>query len=198
MGSCQKGRKHMNVLVLDNYDSFTYNLVHMLRALGVSNLDVFRNDKIEIDDVQRYSHILLSPGPGLPEEAGIMPELVKRYSDTKKILGVCLGHQCIGEVFGAKLENLGAPVHGKGIPTKLTDLSDPLFRNLPQNSITGRYHSWVVSRESFPECLRITAEDDQGFIMALRHKTLDVSGVQFHPESILTEYGELIIKNWLD
>ena len=187
----------MKLLVLDNYDSFTYNLVHLLRALGVSDLDVFRNDKIGVEDAQRYSHIVLSPGPGIPKEAGIMPDLVRAYANSKKILGVCLGHQCIGEVFGASLENLEAPVHGKGVPTEVIDYSDPLFKNIPQNSITGRYHSWVVSTNHFPDCLKVTAQDRDGFIMALRHKSLDVCGVQFHPESILTEYGEQMIRNWL-
>lgn len=188
----------MKLLVLDNYDSFTYNLVHLLRSLGVKDLDVFRNDKISLEEVNQYSHIVLSPGPGIPSEAGIMPDLVRKYAGSKKILGVCLGHQCIGEVFGAKLENLGSPVHGKGWPTIILDPEEILFKGLGQNFISGRYHSWVVSKKNLPDCLKITAEDSQGSIMALRHNTYDVCGVQFHPESILTPEGHLIIKNWLD
>ena len=188
----------MKLLVLDNYDSFTYNLVHLLRSLGVTNLDVFRNDKISVQEVGSYSHIVLSPGPGIPVEAGIMPDVVKEYGSSKKIMGVCLGHQCVGEVYGAKLENLGAPVHGKGVATKILDESEILFKGLQQNFITGRYHSWVVSRSSFPDCLKITAEDEQGAIMALRHRQHDVCGVQFHPESILTNDGAVIMRNWLE
>ena len=187
----------MKLLVLDNYDSFTFNLVHMLRALGVSDLEVHRNDRITVSDVNNYSHIVLSPGPGIPQEAGIMPELVKTYAESKKILGVCLGHQCIGEVFGAELENLGSPVHGKGVSTKVLDQSDALFKGLPQEFITGRYHSWVVKKDKLPSDLIITAEDEAGYIMALRHKKFDVCGVQFHPESVLTEHGAELMKNWI-
>lgn len=188
----------MKLLVLDNYDSFTYNLVHMLRALGIQNLEVHRNDKISLPDVDKYSHIVLSPGPGLPSEAGIMPDVVRTYCATKKILGVCLGHQCIGEVFGATLENLGSPVHGKGVTCKVLDGEDLLFRGLPSEFVSGRYHSWVVKKEKLPSDLIVTAEDPNGYIMALRHRTYQVYGVQFHPESVLTEYGAELMKNWVN
>lgn len=191
----------MKILLLDNYDSFTYNLAHYIRELGddtslQQQLDVIRNDKITLDEVQNYDKIVLSPGPGLPEEAGIMPELIKRYAPTKSILGVCLGHQAIGEAFGGRLTNLSRVVHGVATSTNVT-VDDVLFRNIPQTLNVGRYHSWIVDAEGFPEELEITAQDASGHIMALRHRTYDVRGVQFHPESVLTEHGKTMIQNWL-
>ena len=186
------------LLVLDNYDSFTYNLVHLVKKIGCGDLEVRRNDKLTLDEVSAFDKILLSPGPGLPCEAGLMPELVRRYADSKSILGVCLGHQCIGETFGAKLVNLTEVVHGKGVLTEIIDMEEPLFKGVPRAFVAGRYHSWVVGREDFPECLKITAVDGSGQIMALAHRKLDLKGVQFHPESVLTEHGEVIMKNWLE
>lgn len=185
------------IVMIDNYDSFTYNLVHIVKKLGCE-IDVFRNDKISIEEVGRYEKIMLSPGPGIPSEAGILQEVVKAYSPTKSILGVCLGLQCIGEVFGGKLTNLDKVFHGVATPIELTNSKDPLlFKGLPDTFSVGRYHSWVVDAAGFPEVLEITAVDDSGKVMALRHKNFDVRGVQFHPESILTEHGEKIIENWL-
>lgn len=185
------------ILVLDNYDSFTYNLVHILKELNYGGVDVVRNDEINLDDVEGYTHIVLSPGPGLPSEAGKMPELVRRFAPQKKILGVCLGHQCIGEIFGTKLRNLSTVIHGKGLESIVTDPDEVLFQDIPSRFMAARYHSWVVSKEDFPEALKITAEDDSGEITALRHATYDVKGVQFHPESILTPDGIKMLSNWL-
>jgi len=186
------------ILMIDNYDSFTYNLVHMLEALEGISVVVKRNDQLTLEDVAPFDKIVLSPGPGIPSEAGRMPEIVRTYAETKSILGVCLGHQCIGEVFGGKLRNIEAPIHGKATPIKVTDPSERLFSGLPERFSVGRYHSWVVQRESFPEReLEITALDDSGSIMALRHRRLDVRGVQFHPESILTEHGKRMLENWI-
>lgn len=188
----------MKILVLDNYDSFTYNLVHLIRELKCGEITVLRNDKIALDEVDQFDQIVLSPGPGIPEEAGIMPALIARYAATKRILGVCLGHQAIGEAFGATLTNLTEVVHGKGVESRITDRADPLFIGLPETIVTGRYHSWVVSRDKFPDSLLITAEDAHGQIMALRHKSFDVYGVQFHPESVLTPDGKTILSNFFD
>jgi anthranilate synthase component 2 len=185
------------LLILDNYDSFTYNLVHLVRKLGHTNLEVHRNDKIAPKEVDRFGAIILSPGPGIPLEAGNMPEIVRTYAPRKRILGVCLGHQCIGEIFGGTLVNMPQPVHGKGTPTVVTDREDYLFRGLPERFTTGRYHSWLVGRPDFPRELAVSAEDDAGNIMALRHRKYDVRGVQFHPESVLTEHGEELMRNWL-
>jgi anthranilate synthase component 2 len=184
------------VLVLDNYDSFTYNLVHYIEALNFE-VDVFRNDEISIEAVGAYSIIILSPGPGLPKDAGILIELIKTYAPTKKILGVCLGMQAIGEVFGGKLENLSHVFHGVASQLNVLDKSDQLFKNLPQQFEVGRYHSWVVAQNSFPTDLIITAVEENKQIMALRHTTYKLYGVQFHPESILTQYGKEIIANFL-
>lgn len=186
------------ILVLDNYDSFTYNLIHYVKELTDSPVDVFRNDKISLDDVQRYDKILLSPGPGIPSEAGIMPLLVKQYALTKSIMGVCLGQQCIAEVFGATIYNLDSVYHGIESEIQVTDQTEPLFKNLPNRFMAGRYHSWNVSSEALPECLQVTAVDNKGLIMAVRHKQYDVRGVQFHPESVLTPMGKTMIKNWLE
>lgn len=188
----------MKILLLDNYDSFTFNLFQLVGEISGSMPDVFRNDKITLENVKQYDKILLSPGPGLPHEAGIMPELVKEFAATKSILGVCLGHQCIGEVFGAKLENMQRVCHGFGVETEITAPDETIFQNVPPNFVSGRYHSWIVSRENLPAELEITATDAENRIMALRHKNLDVCGIQFHPESILTPDGATIIKNWLN
>ena len=186
----------MKILLFDNYDSFTYNLLHILKEFG-ADVEVFRNDKITLDEVDRFDKIVLSPGPGIPEEAGILLPLIRRYAPTKSILGVCLGEQAIGEAFGAKLINLTDVHHGVSSDIHiLTD--DPLFNGLDRTLRVGRYHSWVVSKEDLPDCLEITAEDtEEGQIMGLRHKTYNVRGIQFHPESVLTPRGKEIIKNWL-
>lgn len=187
----------MKILLLDNYDSFTYNLLHVMREEGSTNIDVIRNDKIDLDRIEEYDKIVLSPGPGIPDEAGLMLQLIKRYAPTKSMLGVCLGHQAIGEAFGAKLENLKQVYHGVQTPIKVLK-EDFLFKGLPQEFQGGRYHSWIVSREDFPDCLEITAESKEGQIMALRHKTYNIRGIQFHPESILTPQGKTIINNFLN
>lgn len=186
------------LLVIDNYDSFTYNLVHMIEQLGDVELTVRRNDKIELSEVDSFDQIILSPGPGLPSEAGRMPEIVKTYAPTKKILGVCLGHQCIGEVFGGTLHNLSLPVHGKATPMTVTDPADPVFHGLPESVLIGRYHSWVVNQKDLPEVLKVTAVDESGNIMAFRHLHYRVCGVQFHPESVLTPDGRQMLQNWLE
>lgn len=186
----------MKILVFDNYDSFTYNLVHIVKALGYKNVEVHRNDKIALEDIQQFDKIILSPGPGIPSEAGILLDVIKTYATQKPILGVCLGHQAIGEVFGGKLINLPKVFHGVATPIKII-IKDKIFEDLPEEFAVGRYHSWVVSNEDFPQELEITAVDEYGYIMALRHKKYNIKGVQFHPESILTECGEDIIRNWL-
>ena len=189
----------MKILLLDNYDSFTFNLFQLVGEVsGGAMPEVFRNDKIALDNVKKYDKILLSPGPGLPSEAGIMPELVERFAATKSILGVCLGHQCIAENFGARLENMTRVCHGFGIETAITKADETLFHGMPENFQSGRYHSWTVANEDLPECLEVTATDADGRIMALRHKNFDVRGVQFHPESVLTPEGATILKNWLN
>lgn len=187
----------MNVLMIDNYDSFTYNVVHLLESLAGVEVTVRRNDEITLAEVEHFSKIVLSPGPGLPSEAGMMPEIVRHCGPHKSILGVCLGHQCIGEVFGATLHNLATPVHGKATPISVLDRSEPIFRNLPERFTVGRYHSWVVQRATLPADLVVTAVDDAGEVMALRHRYYDLCGVQFHPESILTEHGKAMLENWL-
>lgn len=187
----------MKILLLDNYDSFTYNLLHILKELG-TDVEVYRNDKISLQEVDRFDKILLSPGPGIPEEAGILLPLIKRYASTKSILGVCLGEQAIGEVFGAKLINLSHVFHGISSTIRITVQDEPLFAGLTSEFYAGRYHSWVVSKDNFPESLEITAEDTKDKqIMALRHRTYDVRGIQFHPESILTPQGKTMIENWV-
>jgi anthranilate synthase component 2 len=185
------------ILVLDNYDSFTYNLVHYIEKLTDEQVDVFRNDEIALDEISQYDKIVLSPGPGIPVEAGICIDLVKRYAETKSILGVCLGHQAIAEAFGGKLINLDKVYHGVSTPVSVFKSDDPLFRDLPQRLEVGRYHSWIVSKENLPGCFTITCEDDSGLIMGISHNEYNVKGVQFHPESVLTEYGEKIMDNWL-
>jgi anthranilate synthase component II len=188
----------MKILMLDNYDSFTYNLVHYLEGVDENiEVKVKRNDKISLEEVARFDAIVLSPGPGLPKDAGIMPELIKQYSPSIPILGVCLGHQAIGEAFGSTLKNLDTVYHGLGMSTSVIE-KDMLFENLPQQFITGRYHSWVIDKDQLGSELVAIATDDNGEIMALKHKAYNVRGVQFHPESILTEYGKDIIKNWVN
>lgn len=189
--------KTKKILLFDNYDSFTYNLVHAIKSLGCSEVDVKRNNKIELADVNQYDKIILSPGPGVPEEAGIMLDLIKEYAETKSILGVCLGHQAIGQVFGAGLTNIPNVFHGVQTPIKIVG-NDYIFNGLPEEIAAGRYHSWIVSKENFPADLVITAVDNSGDIMALKHRTLDLHGVQFHPESILTPDGIKIINNFLE
>ncbi len=188
----------MRILVLDNYDSFTYNLVHILRELGYGGqTDVIRNDKISVDGVAAYDKILLSPGPGIPEEAGILMDLIKTHGPTKSILGVCLGEQGIGEAFGATLYNLDTVLHGLGMRTDVVK-DDLLFEGLPKSFQCGRYHSWAVSTENLPKEIEVTALGEDGVIMGLRHATYDVRGVQFHPESVLTEHGVQLVKNWVE
>ncbi len=188
----------MRVLVFDNYDSFTYNLVHMVEHILQSPVDVYRNDAIALDEVAAYDKIILSPGPGIPEEAGLLLPLIERYAATKSILGVCLGHQAIGQAFGGKLTNLSTVFHGVATSARLINRgAKDLYEGLDDTIEIGRYHSWVVDQQNFPESLEITAVDDQNYIMGLRHKQYDVQGVQFHPESVLTPQGATIIQNWL-
>ncbi|WP_109620814.1 anthranilate synthase component II [Sediminitomix flava] len=189
----------MKILVLDNYDSFVYNLVHILRELG-QEPDVIRNDKISLEEVAKYDKILLSPGPGIPSEAGIMPELIKKYGSSKSILGVCLGHQAIGEAFGADLINMKDVLHGiQGVATQ-TDTRDTVFFEGAKDAFEiAHYHSWAIERASLEGTdLLLTAVDKDGQVMAVKHKDYDVRGVQFHPESVLTEGGKQMIKNWLE
>lgn len=188
----------MKILILDNYDSFTYNLVHLVEQFDGVEVIVKRNDEITLAEVNDYDKIILSPGPGLPKDAGIMNKLIKTYSDKKSILGVCLGHQAIAECFGGGLINLERPSHGVSVETIITDSDERLFNHLPKQFDTGRYHSWAVESETLPSELKITAIDNSGIIMAISHKDFDVKGIQFHPESILSEYGKEIIANWLN
>lgn len=186
----------MKVVIIDNYDSFTYNLSHLVKRLG-ANVTVYRNDQFSISQLKVFDKIILSPGPGIPSEAGLLLDVIKSYAGQKPILGVCLGHQAIGEVFGATLTNLSDVYHG--VATEGTQFgTDSIFNGLPRRIVMGRYHSWVVSRDGFPDCLEITAESDDGQIMALRHRNYNIHGIQFHPESVLTPDGETIIKNWLE
>jgi len=186
-----------NILIIDNYDSFTYNLLHLVNELGL-NCTVWRNDQFNIEDVDAFDQIILSPGPGIPSEAGLLLEVIEKYSPTKSIFGVCLGQQAIAEVFGGKLYNLKQPMHGIATPIKVTDEKEKLFLGLPQSFKVGRYHSWVVDEKAIPDTLTITAIDEaDNSIMALRHKEYDVRGVQFHPESILTEFGKEMMANWI-
>lgn len=185
------------ILVIDNYDSFTYNLVHYIEAITQNSCDVRRNNEVEVQDIDSYSHLVFSPGPGLPEEAGKMIEIIKRYTETKKILGVCLGHQALGVAFGGKLKNLSQVFHG--VETKITKTKeDELFKNIPNQFEVGRYHSWVIEKTSLPDCFDITSLDENGEIMSISHKTLTIKGVQFHPESIMTSTGMTMMKNFLE
>lgn len=185
------------LLVLDNYDSFTYNLVHLVEQVSDIPFEVHRNDEISLKEVTRFDKILLSPGPGIPSEAGLLKEIINAYGSHKCIMGVCLGLQAIAEVYGGQLENMMEPFHGVATPVHVC-ANDVVFEQCPPTFMAGRYHSWVVSHERFPQSLEVTATDEQGRIMALRHKTHRVRGVQFHPESILSEYGETLMKNWLN
>ncbi|MDB5201391.1 MAG: aminodeoxychorismate/anthranilate synthase component [Ferruginibacter sp.] len=185
------------ILVFDNYDSFTYNLVHLVEKILHTKVEVRRNDEIPLEKVKKYDKIILSPGPGIPSEAGMLLPLIREYASSKSILGVCLGHQAIGEAFGGELINLENVYHGIATPIKVVDSKSKLFRGMDEAIEVGRYHSWIVSRQNFPGELVITAVDDQDYIMAMQHKTFDIQSVQFHPESVLTPKGETIMRNWL-
>ena len=185
----------MKIVIVDNYDSFTYNLAHLVRELG-AEVTVIRNDRFSLEQLEAYDKIILSPGPGIPSEAGLLLDVIRTYAGRKPMLGVCLGHQAIGEVFGGRLTNLAEVYHG--VATEGTQLGiDYIFDGLPERIIMGRYHSWVVDQEGFPTCLEVTAVSDDGQIMALRHRDHDIHGIQFHPESVLTPEGRRIVKNWL-
>ncbi len=186
----------MRILVLDNYDSFTYNLVHYLEKVCDAQIEVHRNDKITLKEIEQFDKILLSPGPGIPSEAGILLDVIKTYASSKSILGVCLGQQAIAEAFGGSLNNLTEVFHGVATPIEIIS-EDTLFKNIPKKLNVGRYHSWAVNKSDLPNELEIIAVDEQGSIMALKHKAYDVKGVQFHPESVLTEHGLQIIENWI-
>lgn len=186
----------MKIVIIDNYDSFTYNLAHLVKSLG-AEVDVLRNDKFQIDELEPYDKIIFSPGPGIPSEAGLLLDVIRHYAGQKPMLGVCLGHQAIGEAFGARLENLSDVFHGVATIGSQNGI-DPIFNGLPQRITMGRYHSWVVCSADFPSCLEVTATSDEGQIMALRHRSFNIHGIQFHPESVLTPDGKTIIKNFLN
>lgn len=191
----------MNIVVIDNYDSFTYNLVHLVKELG-AGVTVYRNDQFRLEDLEAFDKIMLSPGPGIPSEAGLLLDVIKYYSGRKPILGICLGEQAIGEVFGGTLVNLSEVFHGVQTPAHLVESVktrevDYIFKGLPRDILVGRYHSWVVDAESLPDCLEITCTSNEGQVMALRHKEMDIRGIQFHPESVLTPDGKKMINNWL-
>ncbi len=188
----------MKILVLDNYDSFTYNLVHYVKELTNHQVDVFRNDKISLDEVGNYDKIILSPGPGIPAEAGIMKKVIQRYGPEKSIFGVCLGVQAIAEVYGGQIYNLNKVYHGIASTVQLTEQKDVLFKGLGKTVEAGRYHSWIVDKKTLPKELLVTAVDEEWKVMALRHEKYDVRGVQFHPESVLTPQGKMMLKNWLE
>ena len=185
----------MKIVIIDNYDSFTYNLSHLVKELGVE-VTVVRNNQFELADLEPYSKIILSPGPGIPSEAGLLLDVIRTYAGKKPILGVCLGHQAIGEAFGGKLENLSDVFHGVATPCHIV-ADDPIFSGIERDITIGRYHSWVVSDKNFPDCLEVTAVSDEGQIMALRHRNLNIRGIQFHPESVLTPDGKKMLQNWL-
>jgi anthranilate synthase component 2 len=192
----------MKILVFDNYDSFTYNLVHLVKKVSNAQVDVYRNDEIPLAEIKKYDKIILSPGPGVPAEAGLLLPLIREYASSKPILGVCLGHQAIGEAFGGELVNLKHVFHGIASGINIVEDSiesgKKIFKGLPARLEVGRYHSWIIREENFPSSLFITARDDNDYIMALRHKEFDVTGVQFHPESVLTPLGDRIMKNWIE
>ncbi len=192
----QKAFKMKKILVIDNYDSFTYNLVHYLEDLNCE-VTVLRNDKLSLEDVKPFEKILLSPGPGIPDEAGLLKSIIETYGPSKSILGVCLGQQAIGEVFGGKIINLNEVFHGVATTIEITVDDESLFKGLDKNIQVGRYHSWVVDTQ-LPNCLEATSLDENGQIMSLRHKNYDVKGVQFHPESVLTPHGKRILENWIN
>jgi len=185
----------MKIVIIDNYDSFTYNLSHLVKELG-AEVTVVRNDQFRLEELEQYSKIFLSPGPGVPSEAGLLLDVIRTYAGRKPILGVCLGHQAIGEVFGAKLENLSDVFHGVATPCRIV-ADDPIFCGIDRDVTIGRYHSWVVSKDCFPDCLEVTAVSDEGQIMALRHRELNIRGIQFHPESVLTPDGKKMLQNWM-
>lgn len=186
------------IIVIDNYDSFTYNLVHCIEKNTGKYPDIFRNDEISVEDIGNYDKILISPGPGIPSESGICLEVIRRYAPNKSILGICLGHQAVCEALGGKILNLSTVYHGVASPVKIKAPDDPLFKNVPHIIMAGRYHSWVVSKKHLPECFRITCEDENGIIMGISHINYDIRGLQFHPESVLTEHGSEIIRNWIE
>lgn len=185
----------MQIVIIDNYDSFTYNLAHLVKDLG-ADVTVYRNDQFRLNELESFDKIILSPGPGIPSEAGLLLDVIKAYTGRKPILGVCLGHQAIGEHFGGRLTNLSEVYHG--VQTEGTQFgTDPIFDGLPRRIVMGRYHSWVVDRAGLPDCLEVTAVSDDGQIMALKHRNYNIHGIQFHPESVLTPDGRAIINNWL-
>lgn len=192
-----RGRGEASIVVIDNYDSFTYNLVHVIKKITGGPVDVFRNDELELADLEKYDKIILSPGPGIPEEAGLLLDIIREYAPKKKMLGVCLGHQAIGEAFGGTLTNMNNVLHGIATPVTKTEIPTGLFDGLPETFMAGRYHSWIVNQEGLPSCLQVTSYDDKGMIMSMKHSEYDVEGVQFHPESVLTPLGEQMIANWL-
>ena len=185
----------MKIVIIDNYDSFTYNLSHLVKALG-AEVTVYSNDKFELPQLEAFDKIILSPGPGIPSEAGLLLDVIRTYAGRKPILGVCLGHQAIGEVFGGTLRNLSDVYHGVATPVTVT-ADDYLFEGLDRTFEVGRYHSWVVDTKGLPDCLEVTSVSQEGYIMSLRHREFDIRGIQYHPESVLTPVGRTIIKNWL-
>ncbi|MBQ0150724.1 MAG: aminodeoxychorismate/anthranilate synthase component II [Bacteroidales bacterium] len=185
----------MKIAMIDNYDSFTYNLVHLVRELG-ADITVYRNDQFELSDLEGFDKIMLSPGPGIPSEAGLLLDVIRCYAGKKPLLGICLGEQAMGEVFGGTLVNLSEVFHGVQTPCRIV-ADDYIFAGLPENISVGRYHSWVVDAVTMPDCLEATALSDEGQVMALRHRSMDVRGIQFHPESVLTPDGRQMIENWL-
>lgn len=187
--------RNCRVAIIDNYDSFTYNLSHLVKELG-AEVTVYRNDKFGMEQLEQYDKIILSPGPGIPSEAGLLLDVIHTYAGRKPMLGVCLGHQAIGEAFGGKLTNLSTVFHGVATPCHVV-ADDPIFEGLDREITIGRYHSWVVDAEGFPECLEVTAVSDEGQVMALRHREYDIHGIQFHPESVLTPDGRTMIGNFL-
>lgn len=187
----------MKTLIIDNYDSFTYNLVEYIKQCGITDYDVFRNDKISMEECAAYDQIIISPGPGVPIEAGIVNEMIKELAPSKKILGICLGMQAMGEVFGCKLTNLETVYHGEATPIQRTKEDDPIFKNIPEKLIVGRYHSWGIHEKNMSADFTILAKDSEDIIMAIRHKKHNLTGLQFHPESVLTENGMQMIANWL-
>lgn len=188
----------MNILVIDNYDSFTYNLVHYLKELSRGEVSVHRNDQISLEEAGKYDKIVISPGPGVPVNAGITLDLIRTWSPGRSILGVCLGCQAIAEAFGGSLTNLSRVYHGVATYMKVTDENDRLFRDIPPNFTAGRYHSWVINESSLPSSIKVTARDESNMIMAVSHEKYDLKGVQFHPESVLTRYGKQMLVNWLN
>ncbi len=187
--------ERVSVVIIDNYDSFTYNLSHLVKELG-AEVTVYRNDQFQMEQLEAFDKIILSPGPGIPCEAGLLLDVIKAYAGKKPILGVCLGHQAIGESFGGTLTNIGQVMHGVATPCHITK-DDYLFEGLSKDLEIGRYHSWVVDQQNFPDCLEVTSVSDEGYIMSLRHKEYDIRGIQYHPESVLTPDGKAILKNWL-